>query len=466
MDNFEWLRPAGSLEKYFVARNQLGLYSIVAVSATYILPDTFTLPLESYVYKACETLISEHPSLSAIPVQGTDDTTWFMRLPEIDLRQTVSIQRRIRDFPEEDEPDNELCEMLQIQQRTGFVAPLPYWRLVVLTDLDESNEQRFTAVYVFSHAIGDGISGKAFHETFLEALHDVGASLARGEAPEQVIPSPKVPLLPNLEGLHPCSSNFTFLFHGLFRAKIWPYNDPSLWTGPKVFVPIKTRIRQIIFPATISAAFRKNCRERKTTITSALHAAVAHALFNCLPNNYTKLQATGAMSARRWLNKGGGITDRSMGNWVMDYKERFFRDQMNQYPPGAFPWNEARKSRETTEQILGQEGKNTSVALLKYAGNIHDVLQGKIGKDRSASYKVSNLGILISGRRDPSRPQITRVMFSQPLDVLGGALAVSLVSGEDGALVLGMTWQEGIENTEFFEAVIDTVVKDVHNAAK
>ncbi|GKZ35725.1 hypothetical protein AbraIFM66950_006477 [Aspergillus brasiliensis] len=461
MDDLERLRPVGPLEKYSTARHSLGLYFNVAVSATYILPDTFTQPLEDYVYKACETLIGQHPILSAIPVNEDTNDTWFVRLPEIDLNQPVSFQRRTRDFPNDDEPDVELCELLQVQHSTGFTAPLPYWRLFILTD--ESNDRRFTAVYVFHHAIGDGTSGKAFHETFLDALH-AAASLSPGEA-KQVIPSPKSPLLPNLEALHPCPTTIPFLLNALFRAKIWSSRDPRLWTGGKISAPVETHLRQVVIPAAVSAAFRKNCRQNNATVTSALQAAVARALLTHLPEKYTRVQMNGAMSCRRWL-KGGEVTDQSMGVWVMDFGESFYRNQVNQ-DPSTFPWGQARKSRATIEQALSREGKNAGVCLLKHISDFQDLFRGKIGKDRDESFEVSNVGVLQSSQEeDPSRPQIKRAMFSQTPSALGAALDVSSISGGDGCLVLGITWQEGVAELEFVNAVIDTLVKEIHDAAQ
>ncbi|RAK96892.1 uncharacterized protein BO80DRAFT_428718 [Aspergillus ibericus CBS 121593] len=460
MDMFERLRPAGPLEKYSIARLPLKLYFNVAVSATYTLPDTFTLPIKDYVYKACETLIGQHPVLSAIPVNEDTDEPWFVRLPEVDLSQPVSLQERSRDFPEGDEPDVELCELLQVQHSTGFTAPLPYWRLFILTD--DANERRFTAVYVFHHALGDGTSGKAFHETFLEALH-AAASLTLGEA-KQIIPSPKTPLLPNLEAVHPCNSTIPFIVNVLFRAKVWSYRDPGLWTGAKIFVPIDTQLRQIVIPAAVSAAFRKNCRQNNASVTAALQAAIARALFTHLPQNYTKVNLTGAISSRRWLK--GEITEQSMGVWVMDFGESFVRKQVNKYPD-AFPWGEARKSRATIERTLSRRGKNTGVGLLKFVDNFQDFLQGKIGKDRGESFEVSNVGVLNPNQaEDSSRPQIGRVMFSQTPNATGAALVVSSITGGDGSLVLGITWQKGVAEPELFDAVIETLVKELHNAAQ
>lgn len=433
----------------------------MAISATYILPKAFTLPIQEYVYKALETLISKNAVLSAIPVEDDNDT-WFFRLPEIDLSQTVSFRKRTRDYPAEEKPDTELCELLQVHQKAEFIAPLPFWRLIILT---EPNEQRFTAIYIFHHVIADGISGKAFHETFLEALHDAATSLNSEEATRQVIPSPKLSMLPNLEAVHPCSMDFTSLLKQLFRIKIWNYRDPGLWTGPKSFKPFDIEIRQIVIPETVSTALRNRCRQNQATITSAIHTAVARSLLARLPEEYTRLQTIGAMSCRRWLKTEGGITDKSMGVWAMDFKERFFRGQMDQYPPESFPWDVARQSCATIKQVLGREGKDSSLGLLKYVDS-WGYMQSKIGKDRDGSVKISNLGVVNSVQEGDSWPQIRRMMFTQPFDGVAAPWSVSSITGGDGCLVLGIVWQKGLAESEMFEGVVDGIARDLHNAAK
>ncbi|BCR99203.1 putative NRPS-like protein biosynthetic cluster [Aspergillus luchuensis] len=459
MDNLERLRRAGPLEKFFLAR-ALTEHANVAISATYILPEAFTLPTQEYVYKALGTLISKNAALSAIPVKDDNDT-WFFRLPEIDLGQTVSFQKRTRDYPAEEKPDTELCELLQVHQKAEFIAPLPFWRLIVLT---ETNGQRFTAIYIFHHVIADGISGKAFHETFLEALHDAAISLTSGEATRQVIQSPKLSMLPNLEAVHPCSMSFTFLLKQFFQHKIYPYRDPGLWTGPKSSKPFDIEIRQIVIPETVSTALRNRCRQNQATITSAIHTAVARSLLAHLPEEYTRLEAFSAMSSRRWLKEEEGITDQSMGVWVMDFRESFFRKQMDQYSSDSFPWEVARASCATIKQVLSREGKDTSVGLLKYA-DMWKYIQSQIGKDRDRSFKTSNLGVVKSAQEGESWPQIRQMMFTQPFDGLSAPLAVSSITGGDGCLVLGIIWQKGLAESEMFEGVVDGIATELHNAA-
>src|SRR5699024_5001168 len=128
------------------------------------------------------------------PIGEDTKEPYWARLPEIDLERSVSFQNRSQSFPGEDEKDDELEKLINTQHNTPFSPPLQYWRVCVL--LDAGNERRFTAVFVFHHAVGDGTSGKAFHKTFLEALHTATKSPMEAR---RVVPSPTMPLLPNIE---------------------------------------------------------------------------------------------------------------------------------------------------------------------------------------------------------------------------------------------------------------------------
>ncbi|RAL11051.1 uncharacterized protein BO97DRAFT_406554 [Aspergillus homomorphus CBS 101889] len=467
MENLEKLRPAGQLEKYSIARHPLGFYYNVGVTVTYTLPETYTLPLQDYVYKACETLIGRHPVLSAIPVNEESDDAYFARLPEIDLDQVVSFRERTQAFPEGDAPDSELDEFLQVQHSTGFTAGAPYWRLVIFTTdqgEDERRRRRFTAAYIFHHALGDGTSGKVFQETFLEALAAAGEALTVAGEAKQIVRTPAgTPLLPNLEAAHPCGLSIPFILSALFKIKFGS-RDRGLWTGAPISTPLEAQARHVVIPAAVSTAFRQSCRRNNTTVTAAVQAAMAHGLFAHLSQDYTKLRLTGAISVRKWLTQE--VPDQSLGVWVMDFMETYARKDL---PADAdsFPWKEAERSRQTIEKVVSMKGKNTGVNLLKFVSGFTDFFRSKLEKPRGESIELSNIGVLGAGAaQDPSKPQMGRVIFSQSPNVAGAAIVVSAISGGDGCLVLSFVWQKGIVEPELVSSMINFVEKLVHLAAK
>ncbi|KAH1398147.1 hypothetical protein KXX16_006761 [Aspergillus fumigatus] len=448
MDQFERLRAVGLLESYSTARHHLKFYLNVSVAATYILPETYNSPVKDYIYRACTRLINQHPILSAIPVGEGTKEPYFARLPEVDLEKSVSFEKRARDFPEADEPDTELETLLTTQHNTPFTPPLPYWRLCVLTDA--TSERRFTAAFVYHHAISDGTSGKAFHKTFLQALRETAGSVGLEEV-KTVIAPPKVPLLPNSEAVHPLPVSIFYLATTLFKEKVWSWSDPGLWTGSGIIVPLETQLRHIVFSEHVTSVLKDRCRHNYTTITAMLETAIARSLFARLPEKFTSVKCTGAMSTRRWLDDI--ITDDSMGVWVQDFEDTFSR---NNVTSDGFPWEEARRARQTIENVLSLKGKNASPNLLKYVDDVHDLFLSKVGKARKSSFEVSNVGVLAADQ-DTAKPQIERMVFSQSASVTGNAFEVSVITGGDRCMVLAFTWQTHVVESDLMSAVIESI---------
>lgn len=431
------------------------------MAATYTLPEpepeteTYSLPLKDYIYKACETQIAQHPILSAIPLNEDKNDTYFARLPEVNLEQCVSFQERKTSAPSaEDERDEELDEVFEAQHSAPFSAPLPYWRLCVLTDPNYA--RRFTAVFVYHHAVGDGGSGPAFHRTFLRALADA-KSLSASDV-KTVIPSPDAPLLPNVEQVHPMPMSIFFVLREWFKSKFWkPARDPGLWTGSKVTRPLETNVKHVVLSKRDTAALLDACRKNNTTITGAVQALLASAMFAHLPETVTKLRCEGAISSRRWLNDDR-ITDDSLGVWVQDYADHYLRSSFAKQH--GFPWAEARRAKKHLHDILASKGKNAGMYLLKYVSDYQALFQDKLDKERGASFEVSNIGVF-RGSGEDGGPRIGRMVFSQSASVAGPAFEVSVITGGDGCLVLTVGWQKGVVEDELIEAVIAAVRKEL-----
>ncbi|KAJ5952935.1 uncharacterized protein N7479_011348 [Penicillium vulpinum] len=459
MENLETLRSVGRLEQYSTSRHQIGFYLNVAVSATYFLPETFVLPVKDYVYQACEATIAEHPSLSAIVADDQTQDPYFVRLPEIDLDQVVSFQDRkpgllCTEADGEPAPDLDLQTLLATQHNLPFRTPNAFWRLCILLDIED--ERQFTAAFVYHHAIGDGTSGKAFHQTFLRALGAI-------DSPDQtksIIKSPRLPLLPSIEHVHSMSLSLPYLAKKIFQAKIYSRRPTGLWTGSKVLVPSQTRLRLLPFSKLLVSTVRDRCRKEGTTITALLQTIVARSIFAHIPPEFTRLACTGALSSRRWLPDV--ITDESMGVWVQDYEETYSRAAVT-LSDGSFPWTEARRSRKTIQSVLKMEGKNASTSLLQFVDDFQEELcLSKVGKDREKSFEVSNVGVL-DPQTNTDMPSIKGMVFSQSASVMGNAIEVSAITGGDGCLVLAVSWQQGVVEADLVNEVVESIKQDLYS---
>ena len=120
---------------------------------------------------------------------------------------------------------------------------------------------------------------------------------------------------------------------------------------------------------------------------------------------------------------------------------------------------------------MRKEGKNSHVALLRFAGNLHNFFKGKIGKPRDESFEFSNIGVFQHGQQEGEGSpnwKIGKVVFSQSADVVGAALEASLVTGGDGRLNIGFSWLEGVVEGSWVELVMtslrDLIEKSVSEA--
>jgi hypothetical protein len=447
----------------------LKFYLGPAVTASYRLPQNYSLPLKEYIYTALGDVIAQHPVLSAIPVDEHTQNPYFVRLSQIDLDKCVTFASRQYVYPWSSETrDSELDELLSSQHNIPFEAPNPFWRLYVL-----SHPEHFTAAFFYHHALGDGQSGIAFHRTFHKAL-----SLAFSKSPvipvPTVIASPSTPLPPNLEALHPLPVTIWYLLKVLFRelilSKFWPARDPALWTGGKCTArPSQTRVRSLNIPASASTAFKNVCRANETTVTAALQTLIAGTLFAHLPDTFTSLACSGALSTRRFLPRDAGITDDVMGVFIQDMSETYKRYSF-EHAEGSklelpvLAWSEARRSRRNIEHTLSLKGANAGVNLLKYVNNFHEELfLSKIGQHREKSFEVSNLGLVkpdiaIDGE---DGVEMGRIIFTQSAGITAAAIQVSVVTGADGCMVLGFSWQEGIVEDELADHVLEAIAAEI-----
>ena len=434
------------------------------MTASYTLSSKCNRPLKDYVYTALGEVIAQHPILSAISVDEHTQDPHFVRLPEIHLDECVLFQQRRHAVPGTvTNKDAESDGLLSRQHRSPYQSPRPFWWLCILTSTTQPYD--FMAAFFYHHALGDGNSGLAFHRAFYHALQRA-VSKSDEASIAVVVPSPCNPLLPSLESLHPLPVTIWHLLKTLFREKVWSSRDLGLWTGGKCTTPIgQSRVRHLALSSSATTAFKNLCRQNKTTITAALQTLVAGVLFSQLPDKYDSLKCSGALSMRRFLNESAGVTDDSMGVLIQDLSETYSRNAFQaQSTHSMLPWSEAQRSRRTIEHALSLKGTNTVIGLLRYVKNFQEeLLLSKIGKERNSSFEVSNLGVF----KPTAKPDVAtegtdavkigRMIFTQSAGVTSAAIQICVLTGVDGCLVLGVSWQADVVEDELVEKVVDGV---------
>lgn len=361
---------------------------------------------------------------------------YYTQLPRIDLKHCVVFETG--ELKGED-PDEEWDRLLERHHNTRFDErweEMPLWRLVILHE--PSDTSRFIACFVWQHAIGDGHAGPSFHRTFQAELSSLSTE-GEMENIETVVRSPHPARLPpNLESLHKLPLSLAYLLKMAWHDK-FPSRNRALWLGAPITQPTRSRFRSFSLSTEVTSNLLGACRAHGVTMTAAIHALVALAIFSNLPSDKSRLKSSIAINLRRWLPVGA-LKEDEMGNYVsatyLDHRRpESIQDNF---------WTEAKRIKKLLDSEAKLHGKNASTGCLRWVGDMHNYFASKTGQPRDATFCLTNLGVY-RRKDDDSGPWRTgRMIFSEGFDAAREAMDVTMITGEDGRLTLGVIWGDGV----------------------
>lgn len=119
-------------------------------------------------------------------------------------------------------------------------------------------------------------------------------------------------------------------------------------------------------------------------------------------------------------------------------------------------WRLAVEWRNEIKAKVAKLPNDDVVGLLQYVSNFNEWFLQKVGKPRSGTWALSNIGT-IKGNQGGSGWHIRRALFSQPAHVVGPAFNVNVVGVEKGPANAVFSWQDGVVDV----AIMDGVVADL-----
>ncbi|KAI5837985.1 alcohol acetyltransferase [Morchella snyderi] len=434
------LRPVGMLEKYSTVRHNLSFYINVAVTARYTSSSPNPLS-KATIYRALTTLITTHAPLGTTILGENTPHPTFARLARINLDELVAITHLRAATTDPAAELAEIDEILSSQHNNKFreLGRLPLWRVIIIAPRTPDPAARGVDVaFVYHHALGDGVTGLAFHHALLRALN-TPCEAAEEEGPSVVVP-PELPLAPPVEGLVSLSTSVSKLW-----SQVWPPKTAHAghWSGAAIQIPLKNVVRTVVFPAGVLAGVVAACRREGTTVTALLEAVLARAFFGVLGEETEKLSTTTAIDLRRFIRDAG---DETMGVMVCSVPV------VHERRAAADVWGVARRCKAIIQKALEAGTKDTDTGLLKYLSNYEKYFLGKLGTRREHSLGVSNLGAFKS--TSVGEWGISRVIFSQSASVSGCAVEFSVASVVGGEMCVCVCVQEGIVEEEVLASVV------------
>jgi Alcohol acetyltransferase len=398
------------------------------------------------LFHALSILISKHPILSCIPLAVDTTSPYWVRVPEITLTEIVT-------FAEDDLHSQSsdwqvaLDKVIEEQHNSAFKFspdhPLPFWRICVLNS--NVTPQNFSLVFTFHHSLMDTKSALSFHEE----LNGYMAAYSGSESSINTIRSPSGPLLPPLEDLCDLSVSSGFLRD----QQNYQGPPPDTWTAAPQFLPVKTRFSSSWLSEAETKRLATMSKKQHSSVTAALQTLIATSLFSVIPTEYQTIQADCAVSLRRFLPSP--ITNNSLGCYVGSLSVIYPRMPF-------FDWSEARRSKAAIEQALAKKGGDMPVGYLRFIEDLRFWMQQKIGCKRSGAFELSNVGASLI-QRQTSKFEIESMLFSQSSSACSAAIKISAITGPDGRMALGFTWQDGIVETDMVKQIQIVLKRELEN---
>ncbi|CAM1509152.1 Fc.00g028910.m01.CDS01 [Cosmosporella sp. VM-42] len=458
-------RAVSPNEQRAISREALGFYHAVIIGGVYQFPEGAPVHEPSFYFHPVKRCIEEHPFLSTIVGDDDKDKSSYHRVSSIDLMDHISI-----DAGTSVQADHELGvieKMLRPLLDQPFPSGIPGWTVNILL---LSANVCFIA-FAYSHGIGDGASGVAFHRAFLDACRN----RTDGTAPEdlRVVETPKQKLGDPFDTPDRLKISWAFLLAPLlghylpgFLANFLGLQGKlssvtaNTWTGSRVppkLVPSRSKIRVQEIKAPVLQRLLQTCRMHDTKLTGTIHQLITRALSQAIHDpNVTNFVSGTPLNMRRSI----GLPKNEMGNIVSVCYMAHPRDDSTS-SLSETNWTNARL---TTLNLAERASalQDQPIGLLRYVSSVRNWTLGRLGQQRDNSFEVSNVGVFGNteqGTQVGDEPELIKMVFAQPGHVLSSPLCFNFASVKGGSLVFTVTWQQGALGIE--ESDEDKFVDDV-----
>ncbi|CAG9992138.1 unnamed protein product [Clonostachys byssicola] len=464
----------GICGRMFTIAHDLGYYRSVAVTGIYS-SSLWKVDLEKKLDASVQATIREHPALCyGLSNQTNDDgQTIFASFKEVyrdDLIESIDHSSEASSEEiSESAADNVLRERLEKAHTSFWPVGKPAWRMIVIHHPTESSlsgeavqggsealeERRFDIAFVFHHAIADGLSGLAFQNTIMKHFSLIS------DASSDV----KWPLVIDWDVSPPNLVEERIDLKNPQRSESeqppTPGNQPA-WPGDVISLPpgdgYRSRVHMGIVPPETLSLSLKFCKSQGITLTGYLHGLI------CV---FLSREITEAPGFRL-------VTPYSLRQFTKTsaHDIAFHAASMAMYVPEsdivAIRKTQPQSSEEMEHVIKIARGFSASMARDMAASAYIDELRevpdaiefrksalGILGKRRTKSYEISNLGVGQNPSTGPdAKPMVLRrLMMTQSGSVTGHAFSVNCASVRGGPLTLSITWSNGVVEDQLIKSL-------------
>ncbi len=462
----------GPNEQRTISREDIGFYHAVIVGGIYEFTHAVDFHSPSSFFRPLRRCVEQHPYLCVTVGDMHTDKSFYRRVPHVNLEDHVFIENHTT----AGDDSRKIEAVLAANLDKPFSRGIPPWRIIILP-----LQSRCFIAFAFSHTIGDGISGPAFHRTFLQACASLAAPLPPMDA--ALVHTPVTPLPPPFDTRERLPISWKFLLAPLmglllpsFIANLFGLrasasgSDEGTWTGRPAAFDSKT-LRSNIILREVEAPLLERAllasRRHDAKLTSTFHQLITRALSEAVPDpRFTNFVSATAVNMRRSI----GVSNDEMGEFTSGCYITHPRADMSARFPDECWLAASSASQRLTEAASTLQDQ--AIGLLRYLPSVRRWMLSKLGKTRDGSFEVSNIGVF--DPRNVSTPaasaevqaKITKMVFAQPGHVDTSPLAFNIASVKGGSLVYTVTWQAGalgvgIDEELFVDGICTSMQQDL-----
>lgn len=389
-------------------------------------------------------------------IKGRDtEQSFYETSSSVNLEHHISI---LQTAPSGDGENTSIQQCLPEILDRPWPADLPPWRIVVLPL--ESEDPKLTRCFIafsFSHALGDGMVGVAFHQTLLNSLRQSPA--AKGMP--FLVATPSAALSEPFDTPERLPISWSFLLGPLigaylpkFLGKLLGFRasastvDAGTWIGePMFFDPTAaetSRVKLLEIEAPLVKNALQVSRNHGTKLTGTMHQMILRALSKVVPEAVPGANITNFVSGTPVdMRASVGIPPLTWGMFVSGYYEVHpRRSDAGESVLSEESWTAA-SSMTKAISACAATLQDQAIGLLRYVPGIRKWTLSKIGQQRDSSYELSNL--LAFDNKDEAKQEcrVTKMVFSQPGNVTSAPLVFNVISVKGGSLMCTVSWQIG-----------------------
>ncbi|CAG7939510.1 unnamed protein product [Penicillium salamii] len=444
-------RYASPNERRTISREDVGFYHALVIGAVYEIPsDAIDINSARSFISPLTCCVQEYPYLGVVVKDKDTEQSFYEACSSVNLEHHISI---IQKEPSSDGENATIQQCLPEILDRPWPADLPPWRIVVVPLTPEApGSTRCFIAFAFSHALGDGMVGVAFHRTFLNALRRSSGS----KDDSFLVTLPSKTLAEPFDTPERLPISWSFLLEPLiavylpkFIGKLLGLRaaastvDAGTWIGPPMFFdPTATetsRVRILEIEAPLVQTAVRVSRSHDTKLTGTIHQMIIRALSKAIPDaSVTNFVSGTPVDMRASI----GIPGLTWGLFVSGYYGVHPRPSGTEAPKfSEESWTAARTMTKGMSACAATL-QDQAIGLLGYVPGIRKWTLSKLGQQRDSSYELSNL--LAFDNSDEGHPcRVSKMVFSQPGNVTSAPLVFNVISVKGGSLMCTVSWQAG-----------------------